>query len=326
LAATAVALEYQAILVSLALAVYLLVRQRRAWRTFLAFAAGAVPPTVALGAFHTALFGRPWIFPYARIENPVFAATAHRAGFHGLTLPHLAAIPAFLVSPAYGLFAFSPVLLIGLGGAIYLAIRGPRREAVLTLAIAGALFVFISGMSNWRAGWCVGPRYIATVTPFLLLPIIQLWPRFARHGWATAATVGLLIPSVVLNVVSGALYPHYPEQFDNPVFDLAFPLLGAGYTPYGLGWSLGLRGLAAMAPVALVVLGALALVATGDDPRPRRMAAHLAVALAVAAGFLLPLSAYGRAPRPEESHATDVVHALWDPPAGAPTSDSRPRP
>ena len=71
-------------------------------------------------------------------------------------------------------------------------------------------------MSNWRAGWCVGPRYIASVAPFLLLPILQLWPRLGRHPWASALLVGLTIPSVLLNVVSGALYPHYPEQFDNP--------------------------------------------------------------------------------------------------------------
>ena len=178
LAALAVTLEYQAILVALALGVYLVVRNRRAiWP----FAVGALGPAIALGAYHTALFGRPWTLPYANIENPVFAQTAHKAGFDGLSLPHLAAFPAFLISPAYGLFAFSPVLILGLAGAIFLVARGPRREAVLTLAIAASMFLFIAGMSNWRAGWCVGPRYIATVAPFLLLPLIQLWPRLAKQ-------------------------------------------------------------------------------------------------------------------------------------------------
>jgi hypothetical protein len=319
LAACAVVFEYQAILVALALSVYLLWRRRRA---LLAFAVGALPPAAALAAYHTALFGRPWILPYANIENPVFAATAHQAGFHGLSLPHLAAFPVFLISPAYGLFAFSPVLLLGLGGAIYLAARGPLREGVLVLVIAAVMFLFLAGMSNWRAGWCVGPRYIATVAPFLLLPIVYLWPRFSR-GWAGAALAGLVVPSVVLNVVSGALYPHYPEAFDNPVFDLAFPLLGAGYAPYGLGWLLGLRGLAALAPLAVLVLAALALVVSGDDPRPRRAAAHLGWVVAIAGGFLLALSAYGRAPRAEETRAAANVRALWSPQRGAPNSESR---
>jgi hypothetical protein len=177
-------------------------------------------------------------------------------------------------------------------------------------------------MSNWRAGWCVGPRYIATVAPFLLLPLVELWPRLPRR-WSTAVIAGLTVPSVLLNVVSGALYPHYPEAFDNPVFDLAFPLLGAGYTPYGLGWLLGLRGLAAMAPLAALVLSALALVAAGDDPRPRRAVAHLGWVVILAGGFLLPLSAYGRAPRAEEARAAANVRALWSPPRAAPNSETR---
>ena len=148
------------------------------------------------------------------------------------------------------------------------------------------------------------------------MPIIKLWPRFGSKWWATALVVGLTIPSVVLNVASGALYPHYPEQYDNPVFDLAFPLLGAGYAPHGLGHALHLPGVWAMAPLALVIVAALALVAAGDDPRPRRAAGHVALALAIAAAFLLALSAYGRTPRPDEArdqHRAAAVGAvpLW---------------
>ena len=137
-------------------------------------------------------------------------------------------------------------------------------------------------MSNWRAGWCVGPRYIATVAPFLMLPMLRLWPRVERRWWLTAIAVGLLIPSVVLNVVSGALYPHYPESFDNPVFDLAFPLIGEGYAPYGLGWLLHLPGRWALAPLgAAWCWRRWRWSPAGDDPRPRRMAAHLALAIAI---------------------------------------------
>jgi hypothetical protein len=319
LAGVSVILEYQVILVAVALAAYAVVRYRR---RALAFAAGTVPPAIALGAYHTALFGRPWAFPYGYIEHPAYVA-AHQAGFHGLALPHLATVPTFLFSPSYGLFAFSPVLSLGAVGAIVLLVRGPRREAALVAAVCLCMFVFLAGMSNWRAGWCVGPRYIAVVAPFLLLPLIELWPRLAGSGWASAVLVGLTIPSVLLNVVSGALYPHYPEQLDNPVFDLAFPLLGAGYVPHGLGLALSLPGLWAMAPLALVVLAALALVAGGDDPRPGRTAAHLTIALVIAAAFLLPLSAYGRVPRADETHAAEMVSALWDPPRAPPPPVNR---
>jgi hypothetical protein len=310
--------EYQAALVSVALAVYAGVRYRGKRAALAAFVAGAVPPAVALGIYHTVLFGRPWRFPFGNVENPVFARIAHGAGFHGLSLPQPAAFPAFLVSPAYGLFAFSPVLVLGVAGVVVLFARarempGARRDAGLVTAVCVLMFMFLAGMGNWRAGWCVGPRYIASVAPFLILPIIKLWPRFGSKWWATAIVVGLTIPSVVLNVVSGALYPHYPEQYDNPVFDLAFPLLGAGYAPYGLGHTLHLPGAWAMAPLALIIVAALALVTAGDDPRPRRTAGHVALALAIAAAFLIGLSAYGRTPRADETRATGTVHLLWEP-------------
>jgi hypothetical protein len=309
--------EYQAVLVSIALAAYVLVRYWRRVSAVVAFVAGSLPPAVALGAYHTALFGRPWRFPFGNVENPAFAQTAHKAGFHGLSLPHWEAFPAFLFSPAYGLFAFSPVLVLGVVGVVALFVRGTRsarRDAALVTAVCLLMFVFLAGMSNWRAGWCVGPRYIATVAPFLMLPLLRLWPRAGGRWWVTAIAVGLTIPSVLLNVVSGALYPHYPEAFDNPIFDLAFPLIGEGYAPYGLGWLLHLPGPWVLAPLAVVVLAALALVASGDDPRPRRIAAHLSLTVVVAAVFLLALSSFGRTPRALEAHATGVVHQAWEPP------------
>jgi hypothetical protein len=324
LAGLSVMFEYQAALVSVALAVYAFARYRRRLSSLAAFVAGALPPAVALGAYHTALFGRPWRFPFGNVENPVFARTAHHAGFHGLSLPHPAAFPSFLFSPSYGLFAFSPVLLMGVAGVVVLFARGPRsarRDATLVTAVCVLMFTFLAGMSNWRAGWCVGPRYIATVAPFLILPMLKAWPRAQAQGqghghdrwWLTAVAVGLLIPSVVLNVVSGALYPHYPESFDNPIFDLAFPLIGDGYAPYGLGWLLHLPGRWSLAPLAVVVAAALALVAAGVDPRPRRMAAHLGLCVGVAAVFFVALGAYGRTPRAAEARSAALVREAWDP-------------
>jgi hypothetical protein len=317
LAGLTVLFEYQAVLVSVVLAVYAAVRNGRRVAAIAAFIAGAVPPAFALGAYHTALFGRPWRFPYANIENEAFARGDHAAGFFGLTLPHWSAFPSFLFSPSYGLFAFSPVLALGVVAIVAVFVRGSRierRDATLVATVSVVLFFFLAGMSHWRAGWCVGPRYITPIAPFLLLPLLKLWPHIGDRWWATALAVGLLIPSVVLNLISGALYPHYPEAYDNPVFDLAFPLIGEGHAPYGLGWLLHLPGRWALAPLAIVALAAVSLVAAGADPRPRRMAAHLGLSIAIAATFFLGLGAYGRKPQPAEAHADAVVRSAWEPP------------
>jgi hypothetical protein len=306
--------EYQAVLVAAVLAGYAVARYRgRA----LAFFAGALPAVAALGLYHTVLFGRPWRFPFGNVENPDFLRRDHSVGFHGLALPKLSAIGSSLFSPDYGLLVFSPVLALGVVCAVIALLRGPRREAILVLTVGAVMFLFLGGMSNWRAGWCVGPRYIATVAPFLIIPIAQLWPTLRSRFALSVAAAALVIPSVLLNLVSGAVYPHYPTQFDNPVFDLAFPLLASGYIPYNFGLLLGLPGLWSLAPLAGAALLALALGIGGEDRRAARWLSHSALVVILAALVLLPLSRYGRRPSPLEDGAFATVRSTWEPPPAA---------
>jgi len=54
---------------------------------------------------------------------------------------------------------------------------------------------------------------------------------------------GLILPSVFLNGISAALYPHYPTEFNNPVFDLAAAAAGRRLHPLQPGrlWFSGWR-------------------------------------------------------------------------------------
>jgi len=309
LAALSVVFEYQALLVCAAVAAYGLYRHR--WSS-VPFFAGAGVVAALLGLYHTVLFGRPWRFPYAYLENPEFLRHHHSAGFHGLALPKLGAMGSALFSADYGLFIFSPVLALGVLCAIIVTLRGDRLEGALFLVVTAVMLLFLGGMTNWRAGWCVGPRYIATVAPFLIAGIAHAW-RLVRARFALSVTAaGLILASVLMNAVSAAVYPHYPTDFDNPVFDLALPLLNAGFVPYSLGL-LVLPGLWSLAPLALALLLALSLGAAGESWRPRRWALHGALAVLIAAAFLIPLSLYGRTPAPSETRATAFVRSTWEP-------------
>jgi hypothetical protein len=291
-------------------------------------------PAAILGAYHTALFGRPWDFPLAHLEDPSWAKTFNDARAFGLDPPSARVALTILFSPSLGLFCFSPFLFIGLLGAIRDASPGPgkpgRSDAALTLGIFGAMTCFLAAVPNWHSGWCVGPRYIVVVTPFLAAAAARAWPALSARPWRLALTVGLVMTSVVLNAVSGALYPHYPEAFDNPVFDLAWPLVRDGFVPYGLGSWLGLPGRWSLLPVAAAVVAAIGLAlssvwaeaAVRPGPRGPRLVA-VGGALAVAATFLGALSFYGRNPRAGEDHATAIVRQLWEP---APASSSIVRP
>jgi hypothetical protein len=318
--ATAVLFEYQVAFVAMILTVYAAVRHRRAALYFLM---GAIPPALFLGAYHTALFGRPWEFPFGHIENPQWAVLHNQVRLFGLRLPNPIALGTVLFSIDFGLFIFSPFLLVGLFGAGLLVARGRRAEGSADAAVEGGVILavtlvmagFLAGAPTPHPGWCVGPRYIAVVAPFLAAGVARAWRLTGRFVLPfSAITAGLVIPSVVLNVASGAVYPHFPEQFDNPVFDLVFPLLGARYVPYSLGWWLGLPGLWSLAPLALAVALALSAGIAGDDRRAKRWAAHAAAAVLIAIAFLAPLARYGRNSRPAETEAAAFVRATWEPP------------
>ena len=180
-----------------------------------------------------------------------------------------------------------------------------QREAAalpahaVTLAVTAVMAVFLSGMANWRGGWCAGgPRYIAAVVPFLAFSLALGWKTLfaGTSALALAARTGLaalVLVSVFLCGLSGALFPHFPVQFDNPVFDLLLPLLSEGYVSHGLGTLLGLSGWAGLGPWLLAVAVAVAAALAGA--RPRWTAARRAGAGGAAAGGAV---ATGRRPPP----------------------------
>ena len=96
-----------------------------------------------------------------------------------------------LVSPARGLFVFSPVLLLALW-------RRRWKPAPLEWAAAGAVvlhLVLISRFQHWWGGFSFGPRLMSDVAPllvFLLLPVLKELRRPAL-GTAFAVLLGLSV-------------------------------------------------------------------------------------------------------------------------------------
>ncbi len=314
LAGAAVIIEYQMLIIAALLSVYALrtVGRRTAW-----FILAALPFAIALGAYHAALFGRPWEFPYSHLENQNFARIVD-VGYHGLATPRFVAVGTTLFSVSYGLFAFSPFLLLGLilgGDALF---RGLRREGAMIVGVMFIMTLFISGLPHWRGGWCVGPRYIAGVVPFLVMGLAIRWAVFddgsPRGEVLRAFAAGLIAVSVFANSISAAVYPHYPEVFDNPIYDLAVPLIRDGYVPYGLGWALGLPRGWSFLPVGLFLISALGLAVAGHARDNRQALRRTAGAMAVAVVLSMAISRYGRAPSLAESAAATTVRSLWQPP------------
>jgi hypothetical protein len=302
----AVVFEYQTVFAALVIAAHAAVRERRAvWR----FLLGGLGPALLLAAYHTALFGRPWETPLGHVDDPIFRLY-HQQGVLGFAGPRLSVLGKSLLALDYGLFVWSPFLLAGLGSAVA-GLRGRERRAdfAVVLAVFAVMVAFLSGMANWRGGWCAGgPRYIAAVVPFLAWALALTWrPFWQPRPLATAGLGGLVLASVFACLLAGAHFPHYPLQLDDPLFDLTLPLLGQGLAPYSLGTLLGLRGLPSYLPLAVLVIAALGLTLRG-------LGARALVAVGVA-GTLIMVLALGNGRRTaDEEHAVRFVRQVWEPP------------
>jgi hypothetical protein len=110
-------------------------------------------------------------FGYGRLVSPW-------TGLYGL-----------LISPGKGLLLFCPAVILG-----FVSWRHfHRAHPVLSYALAGAAvfrIVFISCRSDWHGGFCLGPRFLLMLIPFLLIPFgYLLQDMLRRNNRIAGATV-----------------------------------------------------------------------------------------------------------------------------------------
>jgi hypothetical protein len=284
--------DYQAAFAGVPLAVYLLwkllaARPRRVPGVLYAIAGAAVPIAVLL-FYHWQAFGSPFKTGYDFSQT---FAHFHQQGFLGMTELRWEAFVGSTVTSDNGLFFLSPVLILAVPGWFVLARRGQHAHLAISLSVAVIYLLFISSINFWRGGWQMGPRYVTAMLPFLMVPVSAALDAAAQRWPWRAAGVALVTVSVVVYGLSCALFPHFPEKFANPLYELVLRLLADGLTPYNLGWLLGLRGTLALAPY-LAVLAGVVIVHVAAPGR-----AYWRSALLGLAGAGLILAAYGAAPR-----------------------------
>lgn len=366
LGAAGLACDYQLIFAAVPLAGYTLwvVRPlpRVAWAVL-----GAVVPTALLLHYHHTAFGSVFWTGYDFLVARHDAAL-HEQGFAGITTPKWEAFHGSFLSQANGLLYFSPWLVPALLGMGWLwrcraedapveptsgrRFTGPSAEWIFTVAVLAAYTYFITSIAFWRGGWQTGPRYVNAMLPCLVLPYGLLLRRVRDRPWAWGLVVGPALASIVIYALIVATFPHFPEKYKYPLFDLVGPLLRDGYVAYNAGWLFGLRGRASLMPyfVALgLLLGYLAagpwLVRVWHRPMGavyarRLLGGTLAVVLAVAVGGLyqhwadagLRREAPRRLKRSRETYghflrrAGRDIRNLWEPrPDGVRRVSRRPR-
>ena len=182
--------DYQAALGVAVVGLYFLWRSRSRLRDFVLCVAGGLPPMGALALYHWACFGAPWRTGYSFAVDP-----AQKKGVLGIVGPNAGAVWQGLFAPDNGLFFLSPWILVAIvAGAALLGRRDLRKkigaELIACLAVVGLYLLFICSTEPefGRAGWSVGPRYLAVAIPFA--------------GWLLAAAAGHVRNRVFLTVAT----------------------------------------------------------------------------------------------------------------------------
>jgi hypothetical protein len=257
LAGVAVSFEYPLGLLGAILFAYAVARPRlRRLRRAAAYAAGAAIGAAPALAFNLWALSSPLRFAYSHAVA-VQGLTGHAklglnsTGFFGIDLPRPGAAVDLLIA-SRGLLTLTPVLVMGVVGAIMIRRRGRPAEAAVIGAVGIAYFLYNAGYWLPFGGGSPGPRFLIPALPFLA---IGLAPAFRR---VPALTLALAIPSVTF-MVAGALT--FPLVGDNGTGTWANQL-GSGALEHTVFTVLGVHnGWLAVAPVLAAVVAAIAFAA-----------------------------------------------------------------
>jgi hypothetical protein len=223
LAGVAVMVEYELAIVVVALAAYLLVRDRRRIPQFVA---GGIVPAFVLAWYQWRAFGAPWRTP---------------AAFYNLKSGYSVPSPSdlwWMFGGGRGLWVGAPLAIVGIGTAIWVAYaeRGPLRDAALVaLAVMVPYIVLCAGWSGTRLLEDPGPRYLIPALPFLAVPLAAKWGRVRVVGvpasiWgmliAASATWSTLLVAKNERLLVVYRYDLQHRVFGQTLWNMAFGVLG----------------------------------------------------------------------------------------------------
>jgi hypothetical protein len=271
----AVASEYPLFFVSLVLGLFLLSRRdaltpigvvKRAG----AYIAGGIVGIVPLLLYNHYAFHSWTHLAYSDVPR-------QQKGFFGIGAPSLKVLAALLFD-SRGLLTISPVLIMGAVGTVILYKRGKRAEA---LTIGGICLCYVGYNSGYYlpfGGGFMGPRFLATMLPFLAFPLCISLKRFP------APTIALGAVSIATTVIATITHPLVGYETETVVW---MRYLTEGFFQPTIASAFGLgRGWGGIWPFFLAAGGAVVL-AVLVMPRLRLPTSALGVGLACLIGWAL---------------------------------------
>lgn len=214
-AATAGALAGYCLLCDFSGAVVLLVAGLYVWMlsrrcSFLgAYAGGALPFILGLAVYQTWAFGSP--YHPSQHYMPATAPTTH--GYRGFDWPSARLLWANFFDPRFGLFAYCPLLLLGIAAPfVQRRCRVPRREMLVIVNYVGWFVTFCAANQYSWLQPSTGLRYLVPVVPVLGILAAQTAQAFTRWlrlvvgilaltqsvaiSWAHSSDIRLAAPTI----------------------------------------------------------------------------------------------------------------------------------
>jgi hypothetical protein len=246
--------------------------------------AGALPAAVLLALYHQRAFGAALASGYLYLNDAGYQGW-HQGGLLGIGLPDARAFGLSFFSPLRGLFALSPFLVLALPGLAPRFFARARAELAMSLAMLALYTYFTSSFSYDSWGWTTGPRHLAPLVPFLVLPAALAAEAARARGWLAGACAGLVALSIA---ATGAMtfLDYIPDSLTNALYQVALPLIFTGHLPHTLLSLSGVPNPWAALPEVAAVLGTALLAARALLPLTHRASAAAAgAALALAIGL-----------------------------------------
>jgi hypothetical protein len=212
LAAAAATIELQVGPVSAILSLYMLgLVFTRAWpaRAVIAFAAGALVPTLALLGYDWAAFGSPFDMGYFHEDLSIFRNVHGTGNPLGLRAAGWSRARDLLWGEYRGLFFYAPILVLAPLGWALLWVNRRWAAALVSLAVCVAVFLVNWSYPEWTGGWSTGPRLLLPLLPFGMLPVAACLATGARWLIAAAGCLGCAGAILMFGFVgAGARIPH----------------------------------------------------------------------------------------------------------------------
>jgi hypothetical protein len=145
---------------------------------------------------------------FGSIFETGYTLMAERLGIDFFTgTPILTGLLGFLASPGKGFFYYSPIALLFFFSFRHFGKRHPVEAFSFACIIVSYLF-FMSKNIYWHGDWAWGPRYLAVITPYMIIPLAGL---FDSTAWDSSPLLrkgicALFVLSLAIQLMSVSIH------------------------------------------------------------------------------------------------------------------------